>query len=124
MGLVRASPLKDFRVTALSTTDVSTGYALGGGLTTGEKLYAALHLTAVSTSRVLVMTIQSATASAFAAPTTRFTFSLTSEVGSTWGTPVANLSTEHKWWRANWTLSTVGLTTGGTWKGLVWAGMR
>lgn len=124
MGLVRASPLKDFRVTALSTTENSTAYSLGGGLTTGEKLYGAMHLTAVSTARVLVMKIQSATASAFATPTDRFTFSLTSEVGSTWGAPISNLSTEHKWWRASWTLSTVGLTTGGTWKGLVWAGMR
>ena len=124
MPLVRASPLKDFRATALSTTDNSTAYALGTPLATGEKLYGALHLTAVSTARVLVMKIQSATASGFATPTDRITFTLTSEVGSTWGAPLSNVSTNAGWWRASWTLSTVGLTTGGTWKGLVWTGIR
>lgn len=122
MALIRATPLKDFRATSLSTTDVTTGYQLGA-LTTGQKAYAALHLTSVSTGRSLVMIIQSATASGFGSPATRFTFALSSARGSTWGTPVTGLSTEHKWWRGSWTLSTAA-STAGTWTGLVYMGIR
>ncbi len=64
MALVRAIPLKNFLTNPLSTTDVSTGYQLGG-LTTGQQAYGALHLTVPSTdiTRLLSMVIQSATAS-------------------------------------------------------------
>ena len=125
MALVRVSALKDFRATALSTTDVTTGYQYGG-LTSGQKFYAGLHLTSASlgtTARMLVMTIQSATASAFAAPTTRATFGLSTVIGSTWATPVGSLTTENLWWRGNWTLSTAA-STGGVWKGLVYMGIK
>lgn len=124
MALVRMAALKNFSGTALSTTAVSTGYNLGA-LTTQQSAYAALHLTSgfASTTRMLVMTIQSATASGFGAPSTRFTFSRSTAEGAEWGTPVTNLSTEHKWWRASWTLSTAG-TTNGTWAGLVEMGIK
>lgn len=125
MALVRVAPLKDFRGSALSTTDVSTGYQFGG-LTSGQRAYAALHLTCASlgtTARVLAMTIQSATASGFGSPTTRFTFSLSTDEGAEWGTPVAAPSTENLWWRANWTLSTAA-STGGTWRGLAYLGFK
>ncbi len=128
MALVRMIPLKDFTATALSSGAVTTGYNLGA-LTTQQKAYAALHLTSGynSTDRTLNMTIQSATASAFGAPSTRFTFTRTTREGAEWGTPVGGLSTEHKWWRAVWTASTGGSTstsTSGTWKGLVEMGIR
>lgn len=124
MALVRAFAVKDFRATALSTTDVSTGYQFGAA-TSGASVYAGLHLTSAygSTDRVMVMLVESATASGFAAPTTRFTFALTTAVGSTWGTPVSNISTEDTWWRGNWTLSTAA-STNGTWKGLVYMGIE
>lgn len=122
MALVRVTALKDFTATALSTTDVSTGQLLGG-VAVGQSAYAAMHLTAVSTGRTLVGIIQSATASGFGSPTTRFTFGLTSEKGSTWGAPVANISTEHKWWRFNWTLSTA-VSTAGSWNGLAYMGIK
>jgi hypothetical protein len=127
MALVRITALKDFRTAAagLSVTDVSTGYQLGA-LTTGQKLYAGLHLTSASlgtTARMLAMSVQSATASAFGAPTTRAQFVLSTLQGAEWATPVGGLSTDHSWWRASWTLTTA-VSTGGLWKGLVWMGIK
>lgn len=125
MSLVRATALKDFRNTGLSTTDVTTGYQLGA-LTTGQRFYAGLHLTSASlgtTARMLAMVIQSATASGFGSPVARATFGLSTGQGAEWAAPAGGLSTEHSWWRASWTLST-GVSTGGTWKGLTWMGIK
>ena len=126
MALVRISALKDFRAAALSTTDVSTGYNLGAPVA-GQVLYGGLHVTNASlgtTARVLSMAIQSASSSAFGGVVTRVTFSLSTVLGAEWATPVSALSTDQQWWRANWTLSTVAGSTGGTWKGLIWMGLR
>lgn len=124
MALVRITALKDFRATALSTTDVSTGAQLGG-LSTGQLLYGALHLTAgsLTTSRELAVAIQSATSSAFGSPVSRISFTLSTVAGSQWGTPIGNFSTDHSWFRASWTLSTAN-STAGTWTGHIWAGIR
>lgn len=125
MALVRVMPLKNFQTTSVSTTDVSTGYQMGG-MTSGERMYAGLHLTCATlgtTARMLVMIIQSATASGFGSPTTRATFTRSTAIGAEWATPVAAPSTENLWWRANWTLSTAA-STGGTWKGLVYVGKK
>ena len=125
MALIRAVPLKNFLSSSLSVTDVSTAYQVGAA-TTGQRFYAAMHLTSASlgtTDRMLSMVIQSATASGFGTPVSRATFLLSTSIGSTWATPVASLSTEHSWWRASWTLSTAA-STGGTWKGLVYMGLR
>lgn len=125
MALVRVSALKDFRSVALSTTDVSTGYNLGG-VQSGSKFYAGLHLTSASlgtTGRMLVMTVQSASSSGFGGAATRATFALSTAQGGEWAVPVGGFSTDQVWWRANWTLSTA-VSTGGTWKGLVWMGIK
>lgn len=125
MALVRVTALKDFRANALSTTDVSTGYQLGA-LTTGQFIYGGLHLTSASlgtTARVLVPVIQSATASGFGTPVDRITFSRSTAPGAEWGTRAGGLSTEHSWWRLKWTLTTA-VSTGGTWKGLAYMGIR
>ncbi len=125
MALVQMSALKDFRATALSTTDNGTAFQMGAP-TSGQKLYAGLHLTSASlgtTARMLAMLIQSATASGFGSPATRVTFTRSTVLGAEWGTPVGSLSTEHTWWRAQWTLSTAA-STGGTWKGLAWMGFK
>lgn len=124
MALIRAIALKDFRATALSTTDVSTGYNLGG-LSTGQSVYAALHLTSAynNTGRVLSMAVQSASSSGFTGAATRITFTLSTTESGAWGTPATNFSTDHVWWRASWTMSTTA-STGGTWKGLVEMGIR
>lgn len=124
MALVRAVPLKNFLDTALSTTAAGTAYSTVFP-TAGQLVYAALHLTSVSTGRTLVMTIQSASSSGFTGATTEITFSLTSVRGATMQN--ATPSTAREWRRANWTLST-GTTaagsTAGTWAGLVWGGIR
>ena len=125
MALVRVSALKDFRANALSTTVVSTGYNLGAP-TTGQKVYAALHLTSASlgtTSRMLVMTLQSASSSGFSPQTQVASFVLSTAAGAEWASPAGSLSTDRIWWRADWTLSTV-VSTGGTWKGLTYMGIK
>jgi hypothetical protein len=123
MPVVRMTPLKEFLANPLSTSDVSTGYDLGQ-LSSGQMLRGALHLTAAyaATDRVVVAKIQTATASGFGAPSDRITFALSTGVGSTWGAPAAGASTEHRWVRASWTMSTAA-STGGTWKGLIEAGI-
>lgn len=125
MALVRAFAVKDFRTNALSTSDATTPYNLGA-LSSGQSLYAALHLTAATlgtTARMLALTIQSASNSGFGTPATRATFTRSTAIGGEWATPAGGFSTEHKWWRASWTLSTA-VTTGGAWKGLVSIGIR
>ena len=122
MALVRVTPIKDFRATALSTTDVSTGYNLGA-LTSGQKLYGGLHLTqAASTDRPLVMTAQGATSSAFGTATTAFAFLLSSARGGEMQNYTAT-STELKWWRLRWLLATTASTAGSI-KGLGYLGIR
>lgn len=124
MALVRIRALKDFLDTALSTTGVTAAanYSTAAPQA-GESLYAALHLTAVSTARIFAGTVQAASSSGFATITTEISFTLTSARGSTMQR-LAAPSTDRPWRRASWTLSTVGLTTGGSWNGLVWAGFR
>lgn len=128
MALIRISVLKDFRATALSTTDVSTGYSLGTSNDATKRLYAGLHLTSASlgtTARMLVMTLQNASSSGFGAITTANTFALSTAQGAEWMPPTAvgSLSTDKPWWRASWALSTAA-STGGTWKGLVYMGAQ
>lgn len=123
MALIRVSSLKDFRGTALSTS----GFTPAASYSTqppdaGESLYAGLHLTAVSTGRTFVGTVQSASSSGFGALTTEITFALTSAVGSTWQT-LATPSTDRPWRRLAWVLSTAS-STAGTWTGLGWIGFR
>jgi hypothetical protein len=123
MSLVRVVPLKEFLTSALSTTANGTAFQ-AGPLSTGQRLYAGLHLTSVSTGRALAVKVQSATSSSFGSPTDQFTFALSSARGSTWGTPLSNLSTDHAWFRASWTLSTAGGSTAGSWTGLVYMGVK
>lgn len=121
MALVRAVALKDFRDTALSTSANGTAYSTVPPAS-GERLFAALHLTGVSTGRTFVGKVQSASSSGFGSATDEITFSLTSERGSTWKT-LASPSTDRSWRRFSWTLSTAA-STAGTWTGLAWIGFR
>lgn len=129
MALVRATALKDFRTTALSTTDVSTGYQLGP-LTSGQVLYGGLHLTqlvgASATARVMAMALQIATASGFGSPLTAIQFALSTVYGAEWGVPLplgGAFTTNYSWVRASWPMTTTA-STAGTWKGLVWTGIK
>lgn len=123
MALIRAVALKDFRATGapLSTTAVGTAYSTVPP-NAGETLYAALHLTVVSTGRAFVGTVQSASSSGFGAVTTEISFVLSSQAGSTWKT-LAAPSTDRSWRRFTWTLSTAA-STAGSWNGLAWIGFR
>ena len=122
MALIRACALKDFRATALSTG--ANGTAFSTALpNSGDRLFATLHLTAVSTARSFVGTVQSASSSGFGAVTTEATFTLTSAIGSTWKV-VSGPSTDRAWRRFTWAISTAGGSTGGSWNGLVWIGFR
>lgn len=128
MSLIRAIALKDFRNTSLSTTDVSTGYSLGTTNDASKQFFTGMHLTSASlgtTARMLVMTVQNASSSGFGTITTMATYQLSTVAGGEWITPsaVGSLSTDKPWWRASWTLSTA-VSTGGTWRGLVWMGTR
>jgi hypothetical protein len=125
VSLVRAIPIKDFlsAANALSTTAAGTGTAFSTQPPdAGEALYAALHLSAVSTDRTLIMTVQAASSSGFSPLTTEITFSLTSARGSTWQR-LAAPSTDRPWRRASWGLSTAA-STAGSWQGLVWVGFK
>ena len=126
MAILRAAALKDFRASALSTSvTTGVGYDLGP-LTASQRLAGFFHLTGEynSTSRVLVAALQSATSSGFTTPTTRFTFGLSTAVGSTWPAPIA-VSTDHAYFRASLTMSTAApATTGGTWAGLIGMGIQ
>ena len=119
MAIVRAIPIADFRATALSTSQ-NVGYSTAPP-NAGERLYAALHLTAVSTGRTFVGVVQAASSSG-GSYTNEITFALTSEVGSTWQT-LAAPSTDRPWRRLGVTLSTAA-STAGSWNGLAWIGFR
>jgi hypothetical protein len=117
MGLIRALPLKDFRTTALAVSEATTGYQFGG-LSTQEQVFAGLHLTCGG-GTLTAMVVQSATASGFGSPAARITFTLTTaESYGLWGTPAGAFSSEHSWWRANYTVSGAGA------KGMVYMGIR
>lgn len=120
MALVRAVPIANFLNTALSTSQ-SIGYSTAPP-NAGETLYAALHLTAVSTGRTFLARVQSASSSGFGTLTTEITFALTSAIGSTWQS-AASPSTDRPWRRLTVTLSTAS-STAGTWNGLAWVGFR
>jgi hypothetical protein len=123
MALVRACPLKDFTDTANPLSTTANGTALSTGVPSlGQKVYAALSLTVVSTGRTFAATVQSASSSGFGTPTTEFAFALTSAIGTTW-LSLAAPSTDRPWRRARWVLSTVA-STAGSWNGLIWVGIR
>ena len=124
MALVRAVPLVNALASALSTTDVSTGYNFAPSTAATQKVYAALHLSSGfnSTARVLSLVIQSASSSGFGGAANRITFTLSTAQGAQWGTP-GTATTDHPWWRASWTMSTTA-STGGTWKFLTHFGLK
>lgn len=75
-----------------------------GEVTASQKLYAAMHVLAVSgTNPTLDLVVQSDSAEAFTSAADRITFSQKTAVGSEWATPVSGAITD-TWWRASWTL--------------------
>ena len=75
-----------------------------GAVAAGQKLYAALHVTAAEgTLPTLDVTVESDDDSGFASPTTRITIAQKSAIGFEWATPVAGAITDD-WWRIDWTI--------------------
>ncbi len=103
-GIIRIQPI----VNALSSANclsscggrevfsaVSTGVS-------GQYAYAGLHLLSTVDGQSWTMTVESATACAFAAPTTRFTFTAQACAGAQLLTPIARPSagtTDEMFWR-------------------------
>ena len=124
MALVRvATPLKDFRATALSTCSTGTQYNLGG-LAATETLYGGIHITATSTQRSFLFAIQGASSSGTAVWTTVIAFAAPAGRSAEWQSTVASVvSSSLIWWRGVWGASTAA-TTAGTWTGLAWMGKQ
>jgi hypothetical protein len=123
MAIVRAIPLKDATATALTSCGVGTAFDLGG-VTAGESLYAGLHLLSSSTGTI-TFRIQGSSSSGFGVGKfdSHLSFSAQSSVGGQWATPVTTgtiTSTEQKFWRAEWTLT----TSGDSYKALPWMSIQ
>jgi len=129
--LVQAVAASNALVTAWSTD--STGGTIipvsTAGWDTGEKLYAGLHVTALSTglANSVTVAIQQASSSGAGftgAAVSRLTFSaLSCSHASSWKVPITTHSTDQPFWRALITVST-GTSTGANANGLVWLGMQ
>ena len=75
-----------------------------GAVASGQKLFAALHVTAVAGGTpTLDVTVESDDGAGFASPTTRMTFSQKTAIGFEWPTPVAGAISDD-WWRIDWTI--------------------
>jgi hypothetical protein len=78
------------------------GAANRGGVLSSQRLYATLHVLAVTGT--LDVHVSSDDAEAFGSPTARIVFPQAAAVGSAWGTPVPGPITD-AWWRAFWTIA-------------------
>jgi len=96
---------------AIVATGNGTIYNLGA-VSASQKLYAALHVLAMSSSGTpaLDVKIQSAALVGFGSPTDRITFSTLAAVGSQWATPVAGPITD-AYWRCVVTLTNITSVT-------------
>lgn len=111
MALVRAIALKDASVTAVSSGGNGTIFDLSSLFTSGatQKLYAGVHVTTQSTDSFVVM-VQSASSSGAnfgTLATTEFSFTAMTARGAQWGSSTPFISsTDRKFFRTRWTLST------------------
>lgn len=91
--------------TPRTATGTGTGVNLGA-VTTGKRLYAAVHVLSVAGTATPTITarVESSVDNTFAAPTTRLTFNAATAVGGqvlrTDGTAITDA-----WWRVAWTIS-------------------
>ncbi len=88
---------------AKTSTSQGTARQLGA-VTAAQKLYAVLHVFAVSgTSPTLDVLVKSDDAEGFSSGTTRITFTQKTAIGYQFATPVAGAITDD-WWRIYWTI--------------------
>lgn len=107
MALCRVIPLKDASQSALSSGGVGTAYDISTLFSAGRRLYAGLHVTTQSTDALQAM-IQSASSSGFGSATTEVIFGSRTCRGAEWATSAGAVitSTDRKFFRLRWTLST------------------
>ncbi len=88
---------------AKTSTANGTAYQLGA-VTSTQKLYAQLHVLAVSgTDPTLDVIVESDDAEGFTSGATRIAFTQKTAIGAQWATPVAGAITDD-WWRIGWTI--------------------
>lgn len=125
--LVRMVTLDNALSTAWSTDSNTSGAAPLAHCSTGERLFAGLHVTALSTSlgATISCVIQAASSSGFASSSTRVTFAAQSCKAGTFATPIAAsaLSTDQPFLRSVITVST-GSSTGAVANGVIWVGVQ
>jgi len=98
-GIVRCTVLG---IGTKTTDGNGSAYELGA-LSSGQYLYAALHVTSASGDS-LVVKIQSDSAEGFASPTDRVTFTTVTGATAEWATRIDGSSNPitDTWWRATW----------------------
>lgn len=107
MALARIIPLKDASQSAVSSGANGVAYDMSAILSAGMKIYGGLHVTTQSTDTLQAF-IQSASSSGFAVTTTEQIFTARTSRGAEWGSSggVVVGSTDRKFYRMRWTLST------------------
>jgi hypothetical protein len=82
------------------------GAAFAQGLVgSGQKLYASLHVLAVSGGGTWTFSVESDDSGGFGSPTTRITFNAVTAKGSQWAVPVAGPIASDNQWRAKWSVA-------------------
>lgn len=98
-SLIRGTLMHD----AVRTTSANGTARQLGAVASGQTLYAALHVTAVSgTTPTLDVTVESDDLVGFATPTTRMTFAQKIAIGSQWLTLAGPVTDD--WWRIAWSI--------------------
>lgn len=107
--IVRAVPLKDATQTAVTSCGQGTIYDIGAP-SCSRKAYAGLHILSSSTGQLKVR-IQNSSSSAGGGMTDVFAFTCSAARTAEWLTPLTTstlTSTDRKFWRAIWEMTTSG----------------
>jgi hypothetical protein len=79
-----------------------------GAVTASQRLYAALHILAISGGGTFTLKLQSDTAVGFPSSTDVLTFAAATAIGSEWKEAAGPITDD--WWRASWTLTSGAVT--------------
>ena len=110
--IMRSVPLKDATVTAVTSCGQGTVYDVGG-LAPGYKAYAALHVLSSSTGGVKVRILSNSSSGYLGGNpgTVRFAFTCSAQRTAEMLTPLTTgtiTSTDQRFWRAIWEMTTSG----------------
>lgn len=125
-GLIRVQPLVHVLTTstgAMTETFSGEVFAISTACSTGRMAYAGMHLLSSADGVAWTMTVESATACAFAAPTTRFTFTAQTCRGAQMAVPIAQPNagtTDEQFYRG---VATAASTTDFR-LGMIWVGFN